>query len=185
LAPALLAPAGRAETAAATNSKLQKVFVGQAGFLDDRVHGALGQVAGVVGNSGPAFVDGMAPNFMAAFRLTVEDESRPSQLAYDLGGFQGTEVLLGGGDGNFPVGFHRQGWSRGQAWRKGLALGQVGFHDFAGDILGDFERFGDRAPLRDQTLQSIAGRQITAFFQSFHGDRDQIFGARVHEVSVT
>ncbi len=165
---------------AKTRLESQKFVVGQTRLLNDRVQGSLGQVSWMIRDRRSATADGMAPDFMASFGLTIKDKPRSSQFTDYFCGFQ---ELSWSRNRNFPMGF--EGRDRRPYWREFLSISQARLNDFTGDILGDFYGFGDCPPLSDESLKNVAGRQIAPFFQSFYGNRDQMFAILVHGISVT
>ena len=51
----------------------------------------------------------------------------------------------------------------------------IGLYQFARNILGNFNCFGDSSALCDQSLQIIACRQITAFIQRLNMNGNDYF----------
>ena len=106
----------------------------------------------------------MAPDFVAAGTGTVELEAKHSETA-----------------GNFPVGksceaSHLRDRNRNPEFAlrpnldpehsgEPIAVFPAGFHDFSGEALSDFDRFGNAAAFGHQSRNIRAGTQIAAILQ--------------------
>ena len=56
-----------------------------------------------------------------------------------------------------------------------IAVFPAGFHDFSGEALSDFDRFGDAAALGHQSRNIRAGTQIAAILQILDANPDGHF----------
>jgi hypothetical protein len=106
----------------------------------------------------------MAPDFVAAGTGTVELETKGSETV-----------------GNFPVGksceaSHLRDRNRNAKFAlrpnlapehrgERIAVLPAGFHDFSGEALSDFDRFGNAAAFGHQSRNIRAGTQIAAILQ--------------------
>jgi hypothetical protein len=126
------------------SSSFEEVAYVNSGFAENRAQRAFRHVSGMVRERDLSSRLRMAPDFMAAGTGTVELETKHSETAgnFPVGkSCEASHLRDRNGNPKFALGPNLAPEHRGER----IAVFPAGFHDFSGEALRDFDRFGDAA----------------------------------------
>ena len=131
-------------------SSLQEYFWIDFCLLQNRWKRSFGHIARVIGYGSVPIRMGVEPNLVTSGSLTIEFEAAFLELPYDLPVAESRQAAHLRWNYNCVV----AAISNGRQIRKAIALA-ARLDQFARDISGDVERFGDSTPLSNEARQFI------------------------------
>jgi len=147
------------------SSSFEEVAYVNSSSAENRAQRALRHVSGMVRKRDLSSRLGMAPDFVAAGTGTVELETKRSETTGNFPVGKSCEASHFLRDRNRNAEFALRPNFAPEHRGERIAVFPAGFHDFSGETLSDFDRFGNAAAFGHQSRNIRAGTQIAAILQ--------------------